>query len=198
MLMRLLSAVRRRIQSVMGRPLLDPRVKIGVGTYGVGQDTVLLFRNDDQVRIGCYCSLARGVTIIASGEHNYSAVANYPFAAMMDGDIDRDTFRKGTVDIGHDVWIGAYATVLSGVQIGHGAVIAAGAVVVRDVPAYAIVGGVPAKVMKFRFTEEVRRRLLAVRWWDWSPEHIAREREIFYLSVDEFLAYAEQRNESND
>ena len=174
--------------------MLDPRIEVGIGTYGIGQSTVLLFRSDDRVTIGRYCSIARGVTIVASGEHNYQAVANYPFAAMFDGAIDRDTSRKGPVTIGHDVWIGAHALILSGVRIGHGAVVAAGSVVSRDVPPYAIVAGVPARILKYRFPEDIRRRLLALGWWDWDPARIARERETFYLPVEAFLAQTENRH----
>lgn len=187
----LYTSLKRRFLNATGRALLDPRIEIGIGTYGVGQDTVLLFRSDDHVTIGRYCSIARGVTIIASGEHNYQAVANYPFAAMFDGTIDRDTYRKGPVNIGHDVWIGAHALILSGVRIGHGAVVAAGSVVSRDVPPYAIVAGVPARILKYRFNEDIRCRLLALSWWDWDPARIARERETFYLPVEEFLTQTE-------
>ena len=95
--------IRRRLKGLAGIQEIDPRVHVGAYTYGVGEQTVLLFRDDDRVAIGKYCSIAYGVTIVASGEHNYRAVANYPFYARILGDSDKDTFTKGQVVIGNDV-----------------------------------------------------------------------------------------------
>lgn len=186
----LLARLRRKIKRLLWGATVDSRVSIGVGSYGVGEQTVLLFRDDDRVVIGNYCSVAYGVTIVASGEHNYRGVSNFPFAAVLKGDVDRDTLSKGPVRIGNDVWIGANATILSGVTIGDGAVVAAGSVVTEPVPPFAIVGGVPASVIKYRFPAETIERLLCIGWWDWSPEQIARNMDLFYLPVDEFLSKA--------
>jgi len=186
----LFARLRRWLRRLLGGATVDPRVSVGVGTYGVGEQTVLLFRNDDRVVIGKYCSMAYGVTIVASGEHNYRGVANFPFAAVLKGDVDRDTFSKGSVRIGNDVWIGANATILSGVTIGDGAVVAAGSVVTEPVPPFAIVGGVPASIIKYRFQAETIERLLRVCWWNWSPEQIEQNMNLFYLPVDEFLSNA--------
>lgn len=84
------------------------------------------------------------------------------------------------VIIGNDVWIGANAVILPGVKIGNGAVIAAGAVVTKDVESYAVVGGVPAKVIKYRFKKEEINLLEQIKWWDWSVESIEKNVEIFY------------------
>ncbi len=183
----LIARIRRWTKRLLGIATMDPRVSVGLETYGVGERTVLLFRDDDRVVIGKYCSVAYGVTIVASGEHNYQGIANFPFAAMLKGDIDRDTFSKGPVRIGNDVWIGANATILSGVIVGDGAVIAAGSVVTKPVPPFAIVGGVPARIIKYRFPGETIEQLLRVKWWDWSPEQIEQNMDLFYLPVDEFL-----------
>lgn len=183
--------IRRLFKRLVGVSTLDPRISIGYGTYGVGEKTALLFRDDDRVVIGKYCSVAYGVTIVASGEHNYRGVANFPFAAVLKGDVDRDTFSKGSVRVGNDVWIGANATILSGVTIGDGAVVAAGSVVAESVPPYAIVGGVPAKIIKYRFPVETIERLLQLGWWNWSPDTIEKNMSLFYLPVDEFLSGAE-------
>lgn len=198
MVVALIARIRRRIQRLLGISAVDPRVSVGVGTYGVGEKTVLLFRDDDRVVVGKYCSVAYGVTIVASGEHNYRGVANFPFAAVFSGDVDRDTFSKGPVRIGNDVWIGANATILSGVTIGDGAVVAAGAVVAESVPPYAIVGGVPACVIKYRFPAETVEHLLRVCWWDWSPEQIDKNMGLFYLPVDEFLSNTAVAEKIND
>lgn len=186
--------LRRRIRLLLGQSTLDPRVDIGHGTYGIGERTVLLFRNDDRVKIGRYCSFGYGTTIVASGEHNYRRVSNYPFAAVLEKDVNRDTLSKGSVCIGNDVWLGANSTILSGITIGNGAVVAAGAVVTKSVPPYAIVGGVPARVIKFRFPPEIINSLLQVAWWDWHPQKLRENMAWFYLPVEEFLrkAHAEK------
>jgi acetyltransferase-like isoleucine patch superfamily enzyme len=191
------AGLRRRIRRLLGLSSLDPRVDIGVGTYGIGEKTVLLFRDDDRVVIGKYCSFAYGVTIVASGEHNFRGVANYPFAAAFENDVSRDTHTKGNVCIGHDVWLGANVTILSGVNVGNGAVVAAGAVVTSSVPPYAIVGGVPARVIKYRFAPDIIDGLLKVAWWHWAPEMIRNHMDWFYLPVEEFLHQASEMNKKN-
>jgi acetyltransferase-like isoleucine patch superfamily enzyme len=194
----ILTGLRRRIRRFLGKSVQDPRLDVGYGTYGVGEKTVLLFREDDKVVIGKYCSVAYGVTIVASGEHNFRGVANYPFAAILEHDINRDTNTKGNVQIGNDVWVGANVTILSGVNIGDGAVVAAGSVVVSSVPPYAIVGGVPARVIKYRFEPEIIDGMLVVAWWNWPEEFIRKNMELFYLPVKEFLHQALEMNKKND
>jgi hypothetical protein len=128
---------------------------------------------------------------VASGEHNHGGVATYPFAAILDGNINKDTYSKGSIRIGNDVWIGANATILSGVTIGDGAVVAAGSVVVKPVPPYAIVGGVPAMIIKYRFPSETIARLIHVAWWEWPHTLIEKNKDLFYLDVNDFLEKAE-------
>ena len=198
MLYSIFSRILRRIYLFSGQPTSDQRVSVGEGTYGFGSKTVLLFREDDSVSIGRFCSIAYGVTIIASGEHNYQGVANYPFAAMFNNDVDRDTLSKGSVFIGNDVWLGANSIILSGVTIGDGAVIAAGAVVVGSVPPYAIVGGVPARIIKYRFSSEIIDSLLQVAWWNWPLPQIRGNLSIFYLPVHEFLRAAAEIGKANN
>jgi acetyltransferase-like isoleucine patch superfamily enzyme len=89
----------------------------------------------------------------------------------------------GITNIGNDVWIGDKVIVIGGITIGDGAVVGAGAVVTHDVPPYAIVAGVPAKVIKYRFDDEKIRKLLDLKWWDWSEEEIKQNRE-FFISGD--------------
>ena len=100
---------------------------------------------------------------------------------------EKDTFSKGTVVIGNDVWIGARATILSGVTVGDGAVIGAGALVAKDVPPYAIVGGVPARLIKYRFSSEIINELLEIKWWDWDSKKLTQNIDDFYLDVEEFI-----------
>jgi len=182
---------RRKYRSLAGIVDVDPRVSVGQHTYGIQEITFLLYRDDDRVEIGKYCSIAYGVTIVASGEHNFRAVANFPFRARFLGDAEKDTYSKGRVRIGNDVWIGANAAILSGASVGDGAVIAAGAVVTGAVPPYAIVGGVPARVIKYRFEPEVIERLLQIRWWDWDAEVLRRDIDLFYSDVEAFIKAAD-------
>jgi len=110
------------------------------------------------ISIGKYCSFADNLTIVGGGEHDIDWVSSFPFIDIFKLEkykhLKKPRF-KGNVSIGNDVWIGMNATILSGVHIGDGAVIAAGAVVTCDIPPYAIAGGVPAKVIKYRFDRRI-------------------------------------------
>ena len=132
----------------------------------------------DKLVIGKFCALARGVKFIMNGaNHPLSGVSTYPFWIFAQGwehsmpPASELPFKGDTV-IGNDVWIGYDAMIMPGVNVGNGAIIAARSVVTRDVPAYAVVGGNPAQVVKMRFTPEEITRLQTLSWWDWPAEKI--------------------------
>ena len=136
--------------------------------------------NRDRLNIGKFCSIACGAKFLFnSANHSMESLSTYPFPLFFEEwGLDRNDVadawdNKGDIIIGNDVWIGYEAVILSGVTIGDGAIIGARAVVTRDVPPYTIVGGVPAKAIKKRFSEDTISSLLSLQWWDWSQEKIA-------------------------
>ena len=135
--------------------------------------------NKEKLVIGKFCSIAcRAKFLFNSANHTLSSLSTYPFPIFFDewglekSDVAAAWDRKGDIVIGNDVWIGYEAVILAGVTIGDGAVIGARAVVTKDVPPYAIVGGVPARVIRSRFPEETVKALLRLKWWDWAAERI--------------------------
>lgn len=136
--------------------------------------------NHDKLIIGKFCSIACGAKFIFnSANHTLSSLSTYPFPIFFDEwgldyrNIANAWDNKGNIVVGNDVWIGYEAIILSGVTIGDGAIIGTRAVVTKDVPPYTIVGGVPAKQIRKRFSEETINSLLKMKWWDWSKEKIA-------------------------
>ena len=135
--------------------------------------------NRDKLIIGKFCSIACGAKFIFnSANHSLSSLSSYPFPIFFEEwdsdikDITKAWDNKGDIVIGNDVWIGYEAVILAGVTIGDGAVIGAHAVVTRDIPPYTIVGGVPARPIRKRFSEEITDSLLKIKWWDWPKERI--------------------------
>ena len=137
--------------------------------------------NRDKLVIGKFCSIACGAKFLfTSANHTQASLSTSPFPIFFEEwglDVQNITSawdNKGDIIIGNDVWIGYEAVILSGVTIGNGAIIGARAVVTRDVPPYTIAGGVPAKPIRKRFSDDTISALLNIKWWDWPKERIAR------------------------
>jgi virginiamycin A acetyltransferase len=134
----------------------------------------------DKLIIGKFCAIARGVKFIMNGaNHKLTGFSTYPFQIFGNGwervmpQADEFPFKGDTV-IGNDVWIGYEAVMMPGVSVGDGAIVAAKAVVTKEVPPYSIVGGNPATVLRQRFSDETIERLLEIAWWHWDIEKITR------------------------
>ena len=159
---------------------------LGRGSYTAPFNITLSYQPDEKnILGGRFCSLAHGILFLVGGNHSMKSVSSCPFDSAT---FVKSMFGKSHPNVrpvtnkrkqyyqiifGHDVWIGLGATILGGVKIGTGAVIGARAVVAKDIPPYAIAVGNPARVIKYRFDETTIRKLLAVKWWNWSLEKIA-------------------------
>lgn len=158
------------------------KVSVGKGSYG-GIKVYLFGAADERVDIGNYVSIGPEVVFLPGGEHRLDAVSTYPFLTYGFGEVEAR--GRGPIVVKDDVWIGLGAKILSGVTLGQGAVVAAGAVVVRDVPPYAVVGGVPAKIIRWRFPEAVRAKLEQIDWSKVSLEQAKSIRKMLELAVTE-------------
>jgi acetyltransferase-like isoleucine patch superfamily enzyme len=158
-------------------PIKDCLLEFGDFTYGAEDIRIHSWNNHQRVRIGKYCSIASNVQVFLGGGHKTSATTTYPFAQAptLDnprGDREGHPVDTGDILIGHDVWIGMNTTIMGGVTIGNGAVIAANSHVVRDVLPYEIVGGNPAITIRNRFDQTTIEALEEIQWWDWSADKV--------------------------
>ena len=130
--------------------------------------------------IGSFCSISHFVEIGAAS-HPIDRITTNAFTySTVFGFVDKtEPFEPIKTIIGNDVWLGCKTSILSGVKVGHGAIVGAGAVVTKDVPPYAIVAGVPAKVLRYRFDKEIIEKLLELKWWDFEKEFLAQHIELF-------------------
>lgn len=180
-------------------PPLPSGVVVGRHTYGHGAATFQIFIRGARIEVGPFCSIGPQVRILAGSDHVTTRATTFPLDALLfnPGAGNRlEAIDKGTTVIGPDVWLGLGAIVLSGVLVGAGAVIGAGAVVSKSVPPYAVVVGNPARIVRYRFDAETRRRLLALSWWDWDDAEIHAFRERFFGDVEALLDAGERAHGS--
>ena len=163
---------------------------VGEHTYGA---PLVQEHGYGMLTIGRFCSIALGTTLLL-GNHRMDRVSTYPFKVLAEywpeaADGAEDHEDRGGIEIGSDVWLGAQCTVVAGVRIGSGAVVAANCVVTKDVPPYAIVAGNPGRIVRSRCSEGQARDLLAIAWWDWPDDKVRRELPgMMNLDVDAFIA----------
>lgn len=165
-------------------------VESGRHSYIVYRDTTMTVLNwksvpttEQILRIGNFTSISSGLTVFIDGNHRMDYASTFPFKEKLEwNDALPSVIGKGAPRIGNDVWIGRDVTLMSGVHVGDGAVVAYGSVVTKDVPPFAIVGGNPAKLIRYRFNACTIEALMASRWWDLPDELI--QRDLLPLTAD--------------
>jgi virginiamycin A acetyltransferase len=193
-------------RTVLLKPLVkNPQIEIGEYTYyddpfhatEFERRNVLYNFGRERLVIGRYCALAEGVRFIMSGaNHNMDGVSTFPFTIFGGQwgektlDIELGAPSRGDTVVGNDVWIGYQALIMPGVRIGNGAIIAAGSVVVSDVPAYGIVGGNPGRVLRRRYSDSDVELLERIAWWDWPVEKVTEHVRVIMAGTPAELADA--------
>jgi len=161
-----------------------------IGDWTYGNPIIKSWDEKTELKIGKFCSIAGNVQILLGGEHRKDWVTTYPFTEFFEEakGIGGHPHTKGSITIGNDVWICQNAIILSGVTIGNGVVVGAGTVITRDIPAYAIAAGNPAKIIGYRFTDEQIYKLETIAWWNWDIERIKTQLPMLLSSrIDEFI-----------
>lgn len=165
-------------------------VTIGRHTYGVVDETIIFASKEAAVSIGSFCSVAGGVLIFGESSHPTDCATTFPIHQKLLRQ-PWPPMKEGTragVTIGNDVWLCLGSTIMPGVRVGNGAIVASRAVVTKDVPPYAVVAGVPAKVVRYRFTDDIIAKLLQIRWWEWDDDKIRHEAGSLTGPIEAFVA----------
>lgn len=172
-------------QIVLGRCVIvdDCRISancpVSVDDYSILSGPITIVADINPISIGKFGSIAPEVVLRVSS-HNIARITSYCiFNNVLNEGFERDIVSKGAIKVGNDVWIGTKAVILSGVTIGDGAVIGAGSIVTKNIPPYSVAAGVPAAVIKFRFSQSICKRLLELQWWNWDEDRIKRNRALF-------------------
>jgi len=158
-----------------------------VGAYSYGTINLIVYdlnNTDSRLEIGNFVSISGNVTFLLCEQHQTKTVMPFPLKSILKNtQFPEDAISRGSIIVEDEVWIGYGATILSGVRIGKGSIIATGAVVTADVPPYSIVGGVPAKVIKRRFSDDVIERLLSINIADLPAAEIEKNIDLFYKDI---------------
>ena len=165
------------------------------GTYFDRNVNIISWSDEYKINVGKYCSIGRDCNFFLHANHRADWITT---SSQLWGPVTNEIANlhmqmghpscKGDIEIGNDVWIGAKSTIMSGVKISNGAVVAAGSTVTKDVPPYAIVAGNPAKVVKYRFTEEQIEKLMDIKWWEWNEDKIKEvAMELWSTGIDNFI-----------
>lgn len=170
--------------NIIPKNVLDIKL-LNLGRFSYGSPQVdTLGVTDEKLNIGSFVSIADEVTFILSGGHHLNTLSTFPFKSKLFADQAPEALCKGAISIGDDVWIGYGATILSGIKVGQGAVIAAKAVVTEDLAPYGIYGGVPAKLIKYRFEKEIREQLLHIDFGILDMPTLAKNMDILYEELN--------------
>lgn len=159
-------------------------VSIGKGTYGMLNVQSFFRESGEKLLIGNYVSIAPGALFILGCNHQTRTITTYPFYSKLIAPSPIDALSKGPIEIDDEVWIGTNAIIMSGVKIGKGAVVAAGAVITKNIPPYAIVGGNPARIIKYRFSPEIINILLSINIAQLSESQIREKISIIYTNIE--------------
>lgn len=158
-------------------------ITVGRGTYGV-LNVEAPSNEKAKLVIGNFCSIGPNVHFILASEHPYHGFSTYPFKVKL-GLQQYEAKSKGDIIVDDDVWIGHGVIINSGVHIGRGAIVASGAVVVKDVEPYCIVGGNPAKQIKYRFADNIRKKLMKIDFANLNTDEIAKNSDVAYMEITE-------------
>ena len=171
--------------------------RVTAGKYSYGKIKALFHDKDSMLKIGNFVSIAPNVMFIVASEHPYQNLSTFPFKVMCLGE-KCEAGSKGNTVVKDDVWIGANSTILSGVTINQGAIVAAGSIVTKDVPPYAIVAGNPAKIIKYRFNENIIKILETIDYEKLNIDFIKNNRDLLYTPLNEnnVVQFVEKINQS--
>jgi len=190
----------RRRKKNLGYALRNNKITIPRGKHTYGPDPILLgpppvvAKLSQGSRIGSFCSIAPGLRFLFRGKHMTHWVSAYPFYDRWGADAPENCLPPtAPIIIGNDVWVATNVSIMQGVRVGDGAVIAQESLVTKDVPPYAIVGGNPAKIIRYRFSEEQICELLKIAWWNWNDATIREFVPLLLCSgIDEFIYAARE------
>ncbi len=157
---------------------------VTVGNHSYGGLQVYSFNSNSKLKIGHFCSISGNVMFVLNADHYQNHISTYPFKVRVLKSDNCEAISKGDIIIEDDVWIGYGSTILSGVHVGQGAIIAAGAVVTKNVEPYSIVGGTPARHIKYRFDENIINELAKIDYSKITDEMIEKHIDDLYADID--------------